>query len=83
MVKKQLFQIRDQKGRIVSAKALGLQSNTFPSKKKAKEARNNLNGEVSEEKHDHSKSWKYQITPGPDHWRMVYHCYGKRYRVAK
>lgn len=81
MSEKRLFQLRDQKGRVVSAKELGRQSTSFSSKKEAKTARNELNGEVPEDKHDHPKSWKYQVAPGPDHWRTVYDCYGKRYKL--
>jgi len=78
---KQLFQLRDQKKRVVSAKDLGRQSTTFASKKEAKKVRNELNGEVPKDGHDRRESWKYQVTPGPDHWRTVHDCYGKRYKA--
>ena len=80
MSERQLFQIR-HKGSVVSAKKLGRQSTSFTSKKEAKKARDKLNGEVPEDKHDHVGCWNFYVAPGPDHWRTVYDCYGKRYKL--
>jgi len=79
MSEKQYYQIRSN-GKVVSAKNLNRQSSSFSSKEEAKKVRNTLNGEVPKEKHDHSGSWKFHITPGPDHWRMIHNCYGKRFK---
>ncbi len=40
-------------------------------KESAKEARNDLHGELPENP-DRASEWKYHVSPGPDHWRVRY-----------
>lgn len=66
---KGIYMIRDPSGKVVSAKDMNRDINTFRSKMKAKEYRNNLS-----KAHGHSKDLitmgkAYTVSKGPGHWK--------------
>ena len=69
MAKKGLFVIRSPKGKIMSAKDLERDTNTFDDKMKAKGIRDKLNEDGKFTPEAIHAGQGFTISLGPDHWR--------------